>query len=170
MESNLVFDFTVDNANKIIVVKREFAANIELVWEAWSNPKIIDQWWAPKPHHSETKSMDFREGGFRHWALVSPEGSKHWSRQDYQKIEPQKSIAELRAFCYENGIVSADFIKTQCTTTFSKTNGNTLVTITSIYGNPKVFEQMASLNHKKGFSSTLENLDQVLNDLKTLKP
>lgn len=166
MESNSVFDLTVDNANKIIVVNREFTANIELVWEAWSNPKIIDQWWTPKPYRSETKSMNFREGGFRHWALVSPEGSKHWSRQDYLKIAPQKSITELRAYCDENGIVSADFVKTQCTTKFSKTNGNTLVTITSIYGNSKVFEHMASLSHKKGFSSTLENLDQILNDFK----
>ncbi len=113
--------------------------------------------------------MDFQEGGFRHWALVSPQGGKHWSRQDYQKIEHQKCIVELRAFCDENGKVSADFAKTLCKTIFSQTNENTLVTITSKYGNSKVFEQMSSLNHKKGFSSTLENLDQILNSLKKTK-
>ncbi len=169
MKNNLVFEFIVDNENNSIVVKREFTAKVELVWRAWTKPDIIDQWWTPKPHRSETKSMHFKEGGFRHWALVSPQGGKFWSRQDYQKIDPQKSIEELRAFCNEKGIVSENFEKTLCKIVFNEINGNTLVTITSKYGNSRVFEQMSSLNHKKGFTSTLRNLDQVLSSLKKTK-
>ncbi len=55
MNNNLGFDFIVDNENNSIVVKREFNAKIELVWQAWTTPDIIDQWWTPKPHRSETK-------------------------------------------------------------------------------------------------------------------
>ncbi|MFN5417545.1 MAG: SRPBCC domain-containing protein, partial [Flavobacteriia bacterium] len=60
---NLAFDFTINKENNTVMVKREFAANLELVWEAWTNPEILDLWWAPKPYKTETKSMDFREGG-----------------------------------------------------------------------------------------------------------
>ena len=49
MSNNLKFDFIVDEENNTIVINREFDASIELVWEAWTNPEILEQWIAPKP-------------------------------------------------------------------------------------------------------------------------
>ena len=49
MSINLLFDFSVNKENKTITVQREFAASLDLVWEAWTNPQLLDQWWAPKP-------------------------------------------------------------------------------------------------------------------------
>lgn len=169
MKTELLFDFTVNKKSKTIFIKREFPANLELVWRAWTTPEILEQWFAPKPWRAQTKTMDFRDGGFWHYAIVSPEGKKHWSRYDYKKIEFQKSITELRAFSDANGIVSPDIPRTECTSIFSETDGKTLVTITARYGNLEVFEKMASKGHKEGYASTLENLDKVLLTLKKQK-
>ncbi|WP_257670874.1 SRPBCC family protein [Parapedobacter tibetensis] len=166
MTSNLLFDFSVNKENKTIHIKREFDANLELVWQAWTTLELLDQWCAPNPYKTETKTLDFREGGFWHFALVSPEGKKHWSRYDYKKIEPQKSITELRAFSDENGMVSPDFPRTECTLIFSETDGKTRVTMTEKYESPEMFEKMATISHKKGFSSHLKNLDELLLTLK----
>ena len=166
MTSDILFDFSVDKENKTIHIKREFDANPELVWQAWTTPELLDQWCAPNPYKTETKTLDFREGGFWHYAIVSPEGNKHWSRYDYKKIEPQKSITELRAFSDENGRVSPDFPRTECTLLFSETDGKTRVTMTEKYGSPEMFEKMATESHKKGFSSHLKNLDKLLLTLK----
>lgn len=166
MNSNLIFDFSVDKENKTIHIKREFDADPELVWEAWTTAELLDRWCAPNPYRTETKKLDFREGGCWHYAIVSPEGNKHWSRYDYKKIEPQKSIVELRAFSDENGTVSPDSPRTECITAFSETGGKTLVTITERYASPEVFEKMATISHKKGFSSHLKNLDKLLPTLK----
>lgn len=76
--------FTVDKANNQIRVKRSFNAPLDLVWAAWTNPEILEQWVAPKPWWAETKTKDFREGGFWHYAMIK---EKHWSRYDYQKIK-----------------------------------------------------------------------------------
>jgi uncharacterized protein YndB with AHSA1/START domain len=62
MNRTLLFDFTLNKKSNIINVKREFAANLELVWNAWTDPEILDQWWAPKPYRTQTKSFDFRVG------------------------------------------------------------------------------------------------------------
>ena len=166
MASNPLFDFSVDEENKTIYIKREFDANLELVWQAWTTPELLDQWCAPNPYKTETKTLDFREGGFWHYAIVSPEGKKHWSRYDYKKIEPQKSITELRAFSDENGTVSPDFPRTECNLIFSETDGKTRVTITEKYRSPEMFEKMATISHKKGFSSHLKNLNEFLQTLK----
>lgn len=166
MKSELLFDFSVSKENKTIHIKREFDASLALVWQAWTMAELLDQWCAPNPYRTETKALDFREGGLWHYAIVSPDGQKHWSRYDYKKIEPQKSITELRAFSDENGRVGTDFQRTECTLIFSETDGKTLVTITEKYRNPEMFEKMATDSHKKGFSSHLKNLDDLLLTLK----
>jgi uncharacterized protein YndB with AHSA1/START domain len=166
VKQNLLFDFAVNKKNKTIHIKREFDAIPELVWQAWTTAGLLDQWCAPNPYRTETRTMDFSEGGFWHYALVSPEGKRHWSRYDYKKIEPFKSITELRAFSDENGIVSPDLPHTECTIVFSETEGKTLVTMAEKYGSPEMFEKMATTSHKKGFSSHLKNLDKLLLTLK----
>jgi uncharacterized protein YndB with AHSA1/START domain len=64
MNSNLLFDFTVNKEEKTIHITREFAASLELVWRAWTTPELLDQWWGPQPWRAETKTMDFRQGGY----------------------------------------------------------------------------------------------------------
>ena len=74
MNNNLQFDFTVDKAAKTIYVTREFDADLSLVWDAFTKAEILDQWVAPKPFVAKTKFMDFKVGGQRLYAMVSPEG------------------------------------------------------------------------------------------------
>jgi len=167
MNTNLLFDFSVNREDKTIHIKREFDASLGMVWQAWTTADLLDQWCAPNPYRTETKTLDFREGGVWHYAIVSPEGNKHWSCYSYEKIEPQKGITELRAFSDENGGISPDFLRTECTTIFIETNGKTLVTITEKYRSAEMFEKMATERHKKGFSSHLRNLDSLLLTLKT---
>lgn len=166
MEPTLLFDFTIDRKNRTIQIKREFDASLELIWAAWTQPEILDQWCAPNPYRTETKTMDLRTGGLWHYAIVSPDGNKHWSRYDYKQVVFQKSITELRAFSDENGTVSPDFPRTECTLVFSEREGRTFITIFEKYNSPDLFDKMATTSHKWGFSSHLKNLDKLLSTLK----
>lgn len=121
MNSNLLFDFTVNKENNTIVIKREFAANLELVWQAWTTAELLDQWWGPKPYRSETKTMEFRVGGFRLYAMVSPEGEKHWAREDYQQIVQHKNFSSIDSFCDENGNENPDLPKSLWENHFEQT-------------------------------------------------
>ena len=92
MKTDLLFDFTVDKTTKTVFINREFDAGLSLVWDAYTKPEILDQWWAPKPWASKTKVMNFEVGGRRFYAMVSPEGQERWSVQKYTSI-PQKQIS-----------------------------------------------------------------------------
>ena len=48
MNTNLLFDFTVNKETNTIHVKREFAANLHFVWDAWTKPELLDLWWATR--------------------------------------------------------------------------------------------------------------------------
>lgn len=162
MKSNLKFDFTVNKENNTVNVKREFAANLELVWEAWTNPEILDQWWAPKPYRTVTKSMDFREGGMWLYAMVSPQDEKHWCKNDYLKIEHQKSFSGLDAFCDENGTINTDMPRTLWISTFAENEGTTTVSIVAKYESLADLEKITAMGFKEGFTMALENLDQYI--------
>lgn len=164
MNSNLTFDFTVNKENNTITVKREFNAGLELVWEAWTNPEILDQWWAPKPYQSETKTMDFREGGFRLYAMVSPKDEKHWGREDYQKIDTTKNFTASKIFCDENGNESPGVPRSVWHHTFSENTNTTTVNIVIQYENVEHIEMMIKMGFKEGFAAGLENLDELLDN------
>lgn len=160
MNTNLLFDFSVNKETKTIHVKREFAANLDLVWDAWTKPELLDLWWAPKPYRTQTKSMDFREGGFWLYAMLSPENIAHWCRADYKKIEHKKSFTGLDGFCDENGNIKADFPRSLWTNAFSENRHITIVNITITYDTLADLEKIIEMGFKEGFTMALGNLDQ----------
>lgn len=162
MNSNLLFDFSVNKENNTIHVTRDFAANRSLVWDAWTKPELLDLWWAPKPFRTQTKSMDFREGGMWHYAMISPENEVHWCKLDYQTIENQQSYSGLDGFCDEHGILNEAFPRSLWNNVFSDNGENTTVNITIKYDTLEDLEKIISYGFKEGFSMAMENLDQYI--------
>lgn len=164
MKSSLLFDFTVNKSNKTVVVTREFAAELALVWDAFTTQEILDQWWAPKPWGSRTKVMDFKVGGRRFYAMVSPEGQEHWAIQQYTSITPKTNFKYLNAFSDkdENPVLPGS----DWDLNFSEQNGITTVNITIYNESIERMEQMIEMGFQGGFTMTLNYLDTLLPNLK----
>lgn len=166
MKSNLLFDFTINKETQTVNVKREFNADLSLVWDAWTKPELLDQWWAPKPYQNKTKSMDFREGGTWLYAMISPENEWHWCKNDYIKIEHHLSYTGLDAFCDENGVTNNEVPQTEWTNVFTEENDKTLVTIVAKYKSLADLEKVIEMGFKEGFTMGLNQLDTLLSTLK----
>jgi uncharacterized protein YndB with AHSA1/START domain len=98
MNDNLLFDFTVDKTKKKVYITREFDADLSLVWDAFTKAEILDQWVAPKPMTSKTKYQDFKVGGKRFYAMISPDGQERWAIQEYTSITPKTNFKMYNAF------------------------------------------------------------------------
>src|SRR5215510_4570136 len=109
MSNSLLFNFTVNKEAKTVFIKREFAAELSLVWDAFTKQEILDQWWAPKPWISKTKFMNFKIGGRRFYAMVSPEGQEHWSVQDFTSISPTTNFKFLSAFADKDENINTEW-------------------------------------------------------------
>jgi len=59
MSNDLLLDFSVNKESKTVYMTREFNADLDLVWEAWTTAEMLDQWWGPKPLVAKTKVMNF---------------------------------------------------------------------------------------------------------------
>ena len=164
MSSNLLFDFTVDKATKTVFVTREFNAELPLVWGAFTKQEILDQWWAPKPFASKTKHMDFKVGGRRFYAMVSPEGHEMWAIQKYTSITPKTNFKYLNAFADKDE--NPDLPGSDWDLTFTEQNGITKVSITIYNDSLERMEKMIEMGFKEGFTMTLNELENLLLTLK----
>jgi uncharacterized protein YndB with AHSA1/START domain len=166
MNKNLVFDFFVDKENKTITVKREFAAELPLVWDAYTKSEILDQWWAPKPWKARTKTMDFREGGHWHYAMLGPEGEEHWALANYQNIQIRKKFTGLDAFADADGNVNKDLPQSKWEVTFTDKGQVTLVELHISYPDLAQLEATIKMGFKEGLAMAMEGLDELLPSLK----
>lgn len=162
MSKTILFDFGVNRADKTIHVTRSFNAPVDLVWAAWTEAEILDQWWAPKPWKTETRSLHFQEGGRWHYCMVGPEGERHWCLFDYQKIEQGKSFSGLDAFCDEQGNINSTQPRSHWENSFTDEGEETTVQVRIHFDDLSDLETIIQMGFKEGFTMGLENLDQYI--------
>ncbi len=164
MKNELLFDFTVDKATKMVFITREFDAELSLVWDAFTKKELLDQWVAPKPYTSKTKYMNFEVGGKRFYAMVSPEGQEKWAIQEYTSITPKTNFKLYNAFADENE--NPELPGSDWDYNFSEQNGpeNHRVTKVSISIYNESLERLEKIEEgfKIGMTMSLDNLDNLL--------
>src|ERR1700733_12081940 len=160
---NLLFDFTVDKAAKKVFITREFDADLSLVWDAFTKAEILDQWVAPKPWTSKTKLMDFKVGGRRFYAMVSPEGQERWAIQKYTSISPKTNFKLFNAFADNDE--NPELPGSDWDYTFSEQTGKPTVRITIYNESLARFEKMIEMGFKEGFTMSMNNLEDFLTNL-----
>jgi len=153
-------DFIVDKQTKTVSITKEFAFELSLVWDAYTKPELLDQWWAPKPFASRTKVMDFRVGGRRFYAMVSPDGQERWGLQKYTSISPKTNFKLFNAFADEDE--NPELPGSDWDLTFSEQDGTTKVSISIYNESLERLEKMVEMGFKEGTMSQLNNLDDLL--------
>jgi uncharacterized protein YndB with AHSA1/START domain len=160
MRNDLLFDFIVDKTTKTVTINREFAAELPLVWDAYTKQELLDQWWAPKPLESRTKDMEFREGGRRFYAMVMLDGTERWSVQKYKSITPKSNFKFFNAFADENE--NLELPGSDWDLNFSEENGKTKVSISIYNESLERLEKMIEMGFKEGYTMQMSNLDDLL--------
>ncbi|MCU0429320.1 MAG: SRPBCC domain-containing protein [Cytophagaceae bacterium] len=162
MKNSLLFNFDVNKAENSITVERSFRAPLDLVWSAWTQAEILDQWWAPKPYRTETKSMNFSVGGRWHYSMVSPQGERHWCLFEYESIEKEQSYSGLDAFCDEQANIQTGHPRMHWTNTFHNNEGGTMVRCLIRFNQLSDLETIMTMGFQEGFSMAIENLDAYI--------
>ena len=162
MTQNKETIYSKDSANKKLSVVREFDAPVAQVWKAWTESRILDTWWAPRPWKANTKSMDFREGGVWLYYMQGPAGEKQFCRINFKKIVPNKSFTNEASFCDENGNVNNDFPVMYWKNEFIEAGKGTKVKIEITFATEADMEKIIEMGFKEGFSMGHQNLDEVL--------
>ncbi|WP_286967214.1 SRPBCC family protein [Flavobacterium sp. UBA4854] len=162
MKTDLLMNFSVDKENKTVNVKREFDAPLSNVWSAWTEPEILDLWWAPAPFVSKTKTMEFKEGGKRLYAMVGPDGTERWSYFEYSSISPKTNFKHSATFSDAEGNPNSEFASSYWDISFSEQKGSTIVDIAIRRDSFEELQKIIEMGFREGFTSAMQGLDKIL--------
>jgi uncharacterized protein YndB with AHSA1/START domain len=78
--------------NLDIELQRTVDVAPELVWEAWTTPELVTQWFAPKPYETPVCEIDLRPGGKFRTVMRSPEGDEFDGAGCYLEVVPNERL------------------------------------------------------------------------------
>lgn len=87
-----------------LTITRTFDAPRERVWDAWTEPAQVEQWWGPKGFTSTVHEMDVRPGGTFRIDMEAPDGTVYPDEGDFHEVdEPERLVITSRAFEDDDG-------------------------------------------------------------------
>lgn len=89
--------------NNDFIISRVFEAPRELLWQCFTEPEHMRQWWGPKGSTVVASKMDLRVGGTYHGAMRDPSGRVMWAKFVYREIVPPERLVWVHSFSDENG-------------------------------------------------------------------
>jgi len=150
-------------SGKELLVTRFFNAPVATVWQAWTDSRLLDEWWAPRPWKAETTSMDFKKGGIWFYTMIGPDHEPPANcRVDFGAIEPQKSFIAAVSFADENGNPNSAFPKMYWQVRFQPTDGGTTVTVDIRFDSEADLQKIVGMGFEEGFTMAHGNLDELL--------
>ena len=108
-----------DFSDREILITRVFEAPRELVWQAWTDPDAISQWWGPVGFTTTTHSRDMRPGGVWAFTMHGPDGGDYRNRITYDEIVPGE-----RLVYHHGGDEQTVQVTFQTTVTFAAADGD----------------------------------------------
>ncbi len=81
-----------DTKDRELRISRLLNAPVELVWEVWTDPKHISQWWGPDGFTNTIFKMDLTPGGEWHLIMHGPDGTDYRNESVFREIIPFKKI------------------------------------------------------------------------------
>jgi uncharacterized protein YndB with AHSA1/START domain len=119
----------VDTKDRELFVSRKLNAPVELVWEVWTKPEHIVNWWGPDGFTNTIHKMDVKPGG--EWDLVmhGPDGTDYINKSIFREIIPFKKIV------YEH----VSYPRIIATIHFEKIGEETLITWHALFDSREEF-------------------------------
>jgi uncharacterized protein YndB with AHSA1/START domain len=146
-----------------IEVTRTYDAPRELVFEVWTKPEHLKNWYAPAPFTVPEVESDATEGGIYRLAMRSPEGQDYWTQGTYLEVDPPER------FVISQGVLGADgkpLFEAITTVTLTEDGGRTTVIVHERV--KKIFDAAAAgplSGMEQGLHMVLDNLSEYIEKL-----
>lgn len=147
---------SVKNKSNEIKITRIYDASVQAVWDAWTDPKQVAQWWGPRGFTTTTHSKDFKVGGTWKYTMHGPDGT------DYPNITTYLEIEKYSRMVYDHGATDSTPPKFRVTVLLTETKGKTKLDMTMSLPTPEEAEETRKFIKKAGGNSTWDRLAEYL--------
>lgn len=144
-----------NNSNEIRIT-RIYDAPVQLVWDAWTDPQQVAQWWGPRGFTLTTHSKDLKPGGHWNYTMHGPDGTDYPNKTHYFEVEKHSKLV------YDHGGNDEQAPLFRVTVLFSAIEGKTKMEMSMTLPTPEAAEETRKFVKKVGGESTWDRLAEYL--------
>jgi len=144
------------NKSNELKLSRVYDAPVKIVWEAWTDPKQVAQWWGPRGFTLTTHSKDLRVGGSWNYTMHGPDGVDYENSTKYFEVETYHRLV------YDHGGNSKQPPLFRVAVNFTDLNGKTKMDMTMTFSTAEVAAESKKFIKKAGGDSTWDRLAEYL--------
>lgn len=139
-----------------ITISRLIDATRERVFDAWTNPASLNEWWGPQGFTNTTERIEVRPGGVWQFVMHSPDGTDYPNRITYEEIVRPERITYLHG---EDEGRPRDF---HTTVTFDELGDRTLLTMKMVFATAELRQAALGYGAIEGGHSTVDKLSEFV--------
>ena len=142
-----------------VSIRRTFAAPRALVWRAWTDPKMMAQWFGPRMFTTPVCELDVRVGGALRIVMRGPDGSDYPMKGVFTEVVPQERLVFTNSPLDQDG---NHLMEGETRVIFTEAGGKTEMVMTShMVGLVPIAKQMLA-GMEAGWTQTIDKLGEVL--------
>jgi uncharacterized protein YndB with AHSA1/START domain len=138
-----------------VALTRVFKAPRQLVYDAFSKPEILKQWFGPRGWSLVTCDVDHRVGGGFRFVLRNAEGRDMGMRGIYRELAPPERSVHVESFDDFPG-------ESRVTAVFTEHDGQTTMTATILYPSKEVRDAVIQSGMEHGAAESYDKLAELL--------
>lgn len=142
--------------SKELKISRLYDAPLQSVWDAWTDPEQVAQWWGPRGFTLTTHSKDLRPGGTWVYTMHGPDGT------DYPNATYYHEVRERELLVYDHGASEGKPPLFRVSVSFKASGKQTEMEMTMTLPTPEAAEEIRKLVKRAGGESTWDRLAEYL--------
>jgi uncharacterized protein YndB with AHSA1/START domain len=141
-----------------LYITRVFDAPVKLVWDAWTDPEKVGQWWGPRGFTLTTHSRETRPGGKWIYTMHGPDGT------DYPNVTTYHEVAKYSRLVYDHGATETTPPLFRVTVDFMEIDGKTKMDMTMALATAEAAQETRKFIKKAGGDATWDRLAEYLHE------
>lgn len=143
-----------------LTITRTFNAPRERVWQAWTDPTQIAQWFGPEGFTTRVEKLDLRPGGSWHYVMIDQDGKEYPAVGTFTEVIPPEKLVTTDEFGDED---QSDGLKgIVVTVLFEEQGDTTLMTLHIVHRSAEDMEKHRKMGVLEGWGSSFNKMDKLL--------
>jgi len=153
-------EYTIEPGKQEIMSATVFDAPRELVFKAYTDPKLFEQWWGPRQYKVEIEKFDSRPGGEWKVTQVAADGGRHGFRGvNHDVVAPERICSTFEYLGVPGHVVLQ-------TATFEALGNKTRLVSHQVFQSVMDRDGMVAAGMQSGADESMQRLAELLENLR----
>jgi len=152
----------LQSGDAVMVLHRVFDAPRELMFEMFTRPEHLAQFWGPKAMRNTACTVDLRVGGAFRVEMQGPDGKVYPATGIYREITPPERIVYAATTADDNPCGAGLPPRSVVTISFADLGGKTRLTVHAQLQSRAAVEAAIASGFNRGWTDSFERLEELL--------